>query len=82
MTTNFLRFENIPCGSCAKTIAQAIQGLLGVHTCEVDANNNQAMIQFMPERIQISTIQNALSKIGYKTELLDENIELISSSKQ
>lgn len=82
MITNFLSFENIPCGSCAKTIAKAIQSLSGVHACEVDANNNRAMIQFIPERIQIQSIQNALGKIGYPTELLDKNDELISSSKQ
>ncbi|AFZ38207.1 Heavy metal transport/detoxification protein (plasmid) [Stanieria cyanosphaera PCC 7437] len=72
--TSRLQLENMMCEFCAETIERAVQSLPGVSKCEVDMATKQVTIQHNSERVNLERIQQALAKVGYKSQPLTSTL--------
>lgn len=53
------------CNGCVNTITKALQGLEGVQMAEVSLENEQATIEFDPEKLSGDDLKMAIEESGY-----------------
>jgi Cu2+-exporting ATPase len=58
--------EGLHCSACAWLIENALQQETGILATRIDAGRNLAEFVFDPSRIQLSTIAQRLSRLGYR----------------
>lgn len=64
-----LSIKGMTCASCAITIEKVISKLDGVSAVNVNFATEKASVEYEPEKISISRINDAIKKYGY--EILD-----------
>jgi len=64
-----LSIKGMTCASCAMTIEKVISKLDGVSAVNVNFATENALVEYEPEKISISGINDAIKKYGY--EILD-----------
>jgi len=72
METLHLRLKGMSCASCANTIEQAIKGVPGVKTCNVNFGIEQASVQYDAQQTNSNQIADAVSQVGYSTVPIQE----------
>ena len=77
MKKSRLQLKNIMCDFCGETIEKAIKSLPGVSHCKVNMKNQQVIIEYNSDLINLERIQQALASSGYSSRLLDEKSNLI-----
>ena len=60
-----IKLESMVCGSCSSTIKQEISKLDGIVKIEIDDNKKLGIVTYKATIINIESIENAISKIGY-----------------
>ena len=63
------------CGHCQKRVADAISSLEGVESVEVDLEAEHATVSFLPQKVSLDDIKEAIRKAGYSTEIEEETVE-------
>lgn len=76
MKKTTIQLETLSCPSCLQKINNAVKGLQGVDKESVDVmfNASRVKLNFDEEQIDITTIENAITKLGYdviKSRVLD-----------
>lgn len=62
------------CASCVANIERALQKEPGIKSISVNLATEKAYLEFDPKEISITTIQNKIEKLGYKSE--EESAEM------
>ncbi len=65
MKKKTLSIRGMTCASCAMSIEKAISRLEGVHSINVNYATEKATIEFDPEKITVSQMDDAIKKFGY-----------------
>ncbi|MEQ9369213.1 MAG: heavy metal translocating P-type ATPase [Coleofasciculus chthonoplastes F3-SA18-01] len=65
METLHLQLKGMSCASCANTIEQAVEGVPGVKTCNVNFGIEQASVQYNAQQTNADQITRAVSQVGY-----------------
>lgn len=65
METLHLQLKGMSCASCANTIEQAVKGIPGVKTCNVNFGIEQASVQYNAQQTNADQITRAESQVGY-----------------
>lgn len=65
METLHLQLKGMSCASCANTIEQAVEGVPGVKTCNVNFGIEQASVQYDAKQTNADQITQAVSQVGY-----------------
>ncbi len=76
MKKTTIQLETLSCPSCILKIENAVKSLEGVDKESVDVmfNASRVKLNFDEEQIDITTIENAITKLGYdviKSRVLD-----------
>ena len=58
--------EGMTCGSCAARIQRTLAKQVGVQDAEVNYATGRALVTIEPGRIDASTLQEAIDRVGYK----------------
>ncbi|MGQ0562722.1 MAG: metal-binding (seleno)protein [Gemmatimonadota bacterium] len=69
-----LKIEGMTCGGCAVAARKIIARLAGVTKAEVSYETKQAVVTYDPARVTIEQIIAAVRKLGYRAEVITENI--------
>jgi Cu+-exporting ATPase len=72
METLHLRLKGMSCASCANTIEQAVEGVPGVKTCNVNFGIEQATVQYNAQQTNADQITRAVSQVGYSAVPIQE----------
>jgi len=54
------------CGSCAKVLKYGLEEAKGVNSADIDFKSAKAHLEFDPEEISPSEIENKIKDLGYK----------------
>lgn len=65
--------EGMHCASCASVIEGKLKKLEGVISCEVSLGTEKAKLEYDPERIDITEMNNAIDPIGYHLQGHEQN---------
>jgi copper chaperone len=60
-----IKVETAQCGSCVKTITEALKQVEGVQKAEVDIKTKVASVTFLPMKTNLATLEEAITKAGY-----------------
>lgn len=55
----------IKCGSCVKTVSNALKQLKGIAEVNVDKKSKTAVVKYDPSKVKVSDLEMAISKSGY-----------------
>ncbi|KAB2881372.1 heavy-metal-associated domain-containing protein [bacterium] len=55
----------IKCGSCVKTVSNALKQLKGVEEVTVDKKSKTAVVKYDPSKLKVNDLETAISKSGY-----------------
>ncbi|MDQ6692817.1 MAG: cation transporter, partial [Chloroflexota bacterium] len=55
----------VSCDHCKHTIESTLKGLDGVNDAVVDVANKRVALNYDPEKVDLSTLEEALSEEGY-----------------
>lgn len=61
-----LPIEGMHCGSCARRVGAALQGVEGVSAHTVDLAGHRAVITFDPAAVTVDAVGEAVRAAGYK----------------
>ncbi|MEG0857380.1 MAG: heavy metal translocating P-type ATPase [Terrisporobacter sp.] len=75
-----LPIGGMTCASCSKAVERAVKKLYGVNKVEVNIATEKASISYIPTKIKLYEIKEAISKIGFKV-LESENKKSIDEDK-
>ncbi len=56
------------CGGCSKGVEEALKGMSGVTSVNVDLKHSEAKVSFDASRITLDMIKKKINELGYKTE--------------
>ncbi|URZ14245.1 heavy metal translocating P-type ATPase [Clostridium felsineum] len=78
MAKETLRIEGMTCAACARAVEKASSKLEGVSEANVNLASEKLSISFEEAKVNISDIQNAIEKAGYKalTETVNKTISI------
>ncbi len=67
MKKTTIQLETLSCPSCLQKINNAVKGLAGVDKESVDVmfNASRVKLNFDEKQVDIKTIENAITKLGY-----------------
>ncbi|NOZ64422.1 MAG: heavy-metal-associated domain-containing protein [Caldiserica bacterium] len=63
--------DGMHCGSCAISIEMIFKNQEGVKSVSVSFDNKEAVIEYDPEKINLSTLSESISPLGYTLRLSD-----------
>jgi len=64
--TMAIKTPTIQCSMCKQTIESNLSSLNGVKSATVDLINYQTVIQYNPNRLNLTDLETAISQIGYQ----------------
>jgi len=89
METLHLQLKGMNCASCANTIEQAVEGVPGVKTCNVNFGIEQASVHYNAKQTNTDQITRAVSQVGYSavpvqdfTAAADDNEQTVRQAEQ
>jgi copper chaperone len=66
METTTLKIGGMTCGGCVASVERVLRGLDGVGRAEVSLANNEAKIEFEPDRVKLAELESAIEDAGYE----------------
>ncbi len=60
-----IEVPTIKCGSCVRTVSEALKKLDGVKEVKVDKKSKTAMVQYDDAKLKIEDMERAIAKAGY-----------------
>jgi copper chaperone CopZ len=60
-----IKASSMVCGSCAKTIKQAVYAVEGVKNVDVDLDKKIVEVKFVPAQTNLATLERAITDAGY-----------------
>ena len=72
-TQTQLRIEGMDCGSCVRSVTEALQGVAGISRAVVDLRTATARAYWLPDRpAEPDRLIAAVRKAGYRARLLED----------
>lgn len=68
MTTTTLKVTGMTCGHCARAVGDALGGLEGVQSADVDLEGGRAVVTYDDDRVDTSRMVAAIQDEGYGAE--------------
>ena len=68
MTTTTLKVTGMTCGHCVRAVTDAIGGLDGVHSTDVQLQNGRATVVFDEAKVSPRDLVSAVMDEGYTAE--------------
>jgi copper chaperone CopZ len=65
---------NITCTGCIAKVTPVLNELLGENNWEVDLRTKEKKLRIKEGDIENARIQESLKQVGYKAEILEENL--------
>ena len=66
METTTLKIRGMTCGGCVASVERVLRGLDGVGRAEVSLANNEATVEFEPDRVKLAELESAIEDAGYE----------------
>lgn len=66
METKVLKIEGMSCDHCKKAVAEALQGIAGVKSVEVDLEAGKATVSYDPAQASEEVMRRAVEEAGYE----------------
>jgi periplasmic mercuric ion binding protein len=65
LTTETIALPTIQCNMCKQTIESKLAELEGLQSITVDVENHNAVVVFNADKVTLSEIETAITKVGY-----------------
>ena len=66
METKVLKIVGMSCAHCQKAVTDALQGLSGVRSVQVDLGAGQATVAYDPAKVTVQAMKEAVAEAGYE----------------
>lgn len=66
LNQTIIPISGMTCASCAKAVERSVGKLDGVQTVDVNLATEKASISYIPEKVKLSEIKEAIKKAGYE----------------
>lgn len=66
MVQQTLKVEGMTCGHCAETVTNAVKGLAGVQSVNVDLDKKEVAVDFDEEATPLEKISSTISGVGFE----------------
>ncbi len=63
-----LRVPGMSCGHCERRIRQAVGGLAGVRSVEVDLGGKRVTVDYDEGAVDLASLKEAVRRAGYEAE--------------
>ena len=60
-----IKISGMSCAHCASRVENALKNVEGVEKAQVNLKNGEATVEYNPERLKLSGLENAVEKAGY-----------------
>jgi len=70
-----LKISGMSCAACAAKIEKKLNSLAGVTKASVNITTEKATIAYFPSSITINDLKQAVEKLGYKAEKIDNKLQ-------
>ncbi|MEO7716462.1 MAG: cation transporter [Capsulimonas sp.] len=71
METQTLNIEGMSCDACVKHVTNALRGVSGVQTAQVNLQEKTAVVTFDPAAASIDQMMEAVAEEGYTASPID-----------
>lgn len=68
MTTKTLKVQGMSCGHCVSAVTEALKGVDGVRSADVDLDGGSAVVEFDAGRATVAQLVGAVMDEGYTAE--------------
>lgn len=75
-----LDVEGMSCSACVNSIESTLKRLDGINSCEVRLLNNQVLVNFDDDKLQLSDIVKSIEKLGYHVVSENNNVDKLKQS--
>eukprot|EP00928_Gymnodinium_smaydae_P041616 TRINITY_DN28139_c0_g1_i1.p1 TRINITY_DN28139_c0_g1~~TRINITY_DN28139_c0_g1_i1.p1 ORF type:complete len:1113 (-),score=174.82 TRINITY_DN28139_c0_g1_i1:403-3741(-) len=75
-----LRVDGMTCGACSTTVERALAALPGVQSATVSCVTNLANVTFLPGRITVGQLVEAVDDVGFDAEVLEDGSQQTARS--
>lgn len=66
METKVLKIDGMSCAHCQKAVTDALQGLAGVESAQVDLQAGTATVSYDPAQVTEAALKAAVEEAGYE----------------
>lgn len=63
-----LKLEGVKCGNCAAKIEAKLKALAGVRHVAIDVQKKTASVMYLPGKVAVPAMLNAVKQAGYKAK--------------
>ena len=67
--------NSVVCGTCEKTITDALKKIDGVQSVTVDLEKKTASVSFLSEKTSLAVLENSITSVGYNANDKPRNPE-------
>ncbi len=68
--TTKLSISGMSCGGCARHVTRALDGLTGVIHVEVHLQNEEAIVEYLPNSVDETRLVEAINDAGYQASVI------------
>ncbi|HTK83372.1 MAG TPA: heavy-metal-associated domain-containing protein [Bacteroidota bacterium] len=65
LETTTIKANSMVCGSCAKTVKEAVYAVEGVKNVDVDLDKKIVEVKYVPAQTNLATLERAITDAGY-----------------
>ncbi len=73
--TTTIKVETIQCDMCVSNITEALKQTDGVQSVNVDLKEKIATVQYLPAKINLSSLEQTIANAGYDANNTKRNME-------
>lgn len=66
MATKVLKIDGMSCDHCKKAVTDALKGLAGVESVDVDLKAGEATVSYDPQKASEAAMREAVEEAGYE----------------
>ncbi len=71
-----INISGMSCGHCASRVENSLKNLIGVENAEVNIETGKATVEYDPEKLDPSELENAVDEAGYSVVNLIYNVDI------
>ena len=75
VATASIHASSMVCGSCAKTVKNAVTRIEGVKEVSVDLESKMVQVKYIPEKTTLESLEKAITDAGYDADNQKRNAE-------
>ncbi len=71
--TSTIEVKGMKCTNCVAAVKRALTAVEGVESVQVDLEKKHAIVRYLPEKVQVASLERAIADAGYNANKVKRN---------